>query len=123
MSLLGWLKDFASKVQILVLELDFLFNIVQKLFSALKNVPSILGWFFVENWKNYFLIFKFKKEKMLPLTKKRVRLLIDQNLRILNPKITQNKFVLRIDQMYIDQDFEIEAENQYLIIVSGNYEE
>ena len=60
---------------------------------------------------------------MLPLTKKRVRLLIDQNLRILNPKITQNKFVLRIDQMYIDQDFEIEAENQYLIIVSGNYEE
>ena len=63
------------------------------------RLESVFSRFFVENWENTFMIFKFTKEKMLVKSKKRVRLSIDEKLWILNhrkenPKITHNKIAL-----------------------------
>ena len=54
---------------------------------------------FEKNFPNFQI--KKKKDKMLPITKKRVRLSIDEKIWILNhrkenPKITQNKIALYI---------------------------
>ena len=48
------------------------FKVVEKIFENnfliwFLSVSSIWGWFLVENWKIFFLIFKFKKRKCYPV--------------------------------------------------------
>ena len=64
MSLFWEVGYFASEVEILVLELDFLFIIFEKLFSDQKNVSSFLSRIFCWKLKKVFPDFQIKKEKM-----------------------------------------------------------